>query len=260
MSATEEPVAEHKPERAPSRDAPEDEPAERESWHKRLKLKLASKIGDLLAATIARLQALKARFPGADDESEERPRAKPAHPAPPPEAAAPTAATAAQPHRLRNVAILAGLVLASCALGAGGAYSLLSRLLKDQSLAIEGHEQEIRTFQLEDQEKGKKLAEVLRQLEAEQKLRTEMEMRLVEAEQKRLVAEAAASMPKAEVARQEPAALPGPAARAEPAPETKPSGRPSRASSFGPPGSGNCSLAGSDPTALRRCIDAYNRK
>lgn len=262
MSETEEAAAEHKPGHAPARHEPEADSAARESWHKRLKNRLASGLARVLAAIIARLQATRTRLGAEDEESEERPRGKPHAPPAKETVASATVSEAgpAKPHKLRNALIMLSLILVAAGAGAGAAYSLLSRLLKDQSLAIDSHEQEIRTFQLEEQEMGKKLAEALRQLEAEQKLRTDMEMRLVEAEQKRVAVEAGTKPLAAEAPKAEPSTKAQPPVQKEAETEPKLVGRPSKASSFKPPATANCSLAGSDPAALRRCIDEYNRK
>lgn len=264
MSATEGQDTEHKPDHAPARDAREDEAPASESWYKRLRHRLASKLAKALMAVISRLQALNSRLGGGEGESEDRHRAKAAHPSPPKEEAAPAPTaetTAKKPHKVRKALIFLFLILGSGGLGAGAAYTLLSRLIKDQSLAIDNHDQEIRVFQLQEQEQGKKLAEVLRQLEAERKLRTDMETRLVEVEQKRIAAEASAKTIMAEPARPQPSARPEQAVQKDEAQSAKAAARPpSKASSFKPPGTANCSLAGSDPATLRRCIDEYNRK
>lgn len=263
MSASEENAADDKRGHPSPRDAREDEPVSAESWRKRLRHKLASKLAQILAAAIARLQALKAHLGEGEQESEERPRAKPLPPSPskveiPP---APEADTSTKrPHKFRNLLIVILLILASGGIGAGTAYSLLSRLLRDQSLAIDSHEQDIRGFQLEEQEQAKKLAEMLRQLETERKLRTDMEARLVEAEQQRLAAEARPKQTNTEVARSEPAGKGEPHSQKGPEIDVKIVGRPSKATTFRPPTAGNCNLAGSDPSALRRCVEEYNRR
>jgi len=265
LNAAEESSADDKRGHPPARDTPEDEPASAESWRKRLKHRLASTFAKMLMAAIARLQALRARLGEGEDESEERPRAKTAHPLPPkvevPPPPPPVAeAHGKKPHKFRNLLIIFLLILVSGGIGTGVAYSFFSRLLRDQSLAIDSHEQELRGFQLEEQEQGRKLAEVIQQREAERKLRTDMEARLVEAEQRRLAAEAGAKQANIEPAKPQLSAKPDQHPEKEPETDTKIVGRPSKASTFRPPATKNCSLAGSDPASLRRCIDEYNRK
>ena len=266
MSATEEVAAEDRPGHSAKRDEPEGDAVSKPAWHKRLRQGLAAKLGRMVAGLIARLERLKGRLGGGGDESEERPRSRPAPPPPPKEEAAPAVHAEAGPkksHKLRNVLLVVLLVLAAAGLGAGAAHTMLSRLLKDQSLAIEAHEQEMRGLQLQEQESAKKMAEVLRKLEAEQKLRSDMEARLVEAERQRQAAEATAKQhvseaPKPELAvKKELQAVPQVKKEAEIA--VSPAGRPSKASSFRPP-TVNCNLAGSDPASLKRCIEDYNRK
>ncbi len=264
MSATEEHAGEQETGHTLRRDDPEDESAPKESWFKRLKRGLGSGMGGILGAMIAKLQGLKGRFQSGDDEDEERPRGKPVHLPPPlPRVEAVPASPEAgprKPSKLRNALIVFALLLLAGGLGAGASYTLFSRMLKDQSLTIEGHEQEVRAFQLQEQEHGKKLAEALRELQAEQKLRADMEARLVDAEQRRLAAEASAKAPSAPIAAAPIAVKPEQAAPADAGAEAKVTVRPSKASSFRPPTTANCSLASSDPATLRRCIDDYNRK
>ena len=264
MSATEEQSGEKETGHTLRRDDPEDESAPKESWLKRLKRGLGSRLGGILGAMIAKLQGLKGRFQPSDDEDEARPRGKPVHlPPPPPKVEVSPASTEAgprKPNKLRNALIVCALLLLAGGLGAGASYTVFSRMLKDQSLAIEGHEQEVRAFQLQEQEQGKKLAEALRVLQAEQKLRVDMEARLVDAEQKRLAAEASAKALGTPNSTPPIVAKPEQAAPADSATEAKVTVRPSKASSFRPPTTANCSLASSDPVTLRRCIDEYNRK
>lgn len=263
MSAVEENAADDKRSHPPAHDAPEDEPDKAESWLKRLKHRLASKLAKMLGSAIARIQGWKARLGESEEASEDRPRAKVAHPAPPKVEIPPAAEvepSAKKPHKLRNVLIVIVLILASGGVGAGAAYSLLSRLLKDQSLAIESHEQEVRASQLNEQEQGKKLAEMLRELEAERKLRSDMEARLVDVEQGRLAAEARQKQTNTEVAKSESPGKPDVHPQKEAEIDLKVVGRPSKASTFRPPAAGNCNLAGSDPAALKRCVEEYNRK
>ncbi len=266
MSATEEVAAEDKPGHSARRDEPEGDSVSKVAWHKRLRQGIAAKLGRMVAGLIAKLERLKGRLGGGDEESEERPRARPAPPPPPKEEAAPAVHTELGPkksHKLRNVLLVVLLALASAGLGAGAAHTMLSRLLKDQSLAIESHEQELRGFQLQEQESAKKMAELLRKLEAEQKLRADMEARLVEAERQRQAAEATAKQPVSQVQKPELAVKKElqavPQVKKEPDIAVSPAGRPSKASSFRPP-TVNCNLAGSDPAALKRCLDDYNRK
>jgi len=263
VSAAEEDSADDKRSHPSAHDAQTDEPAKAEGWRQRLKHRLVSKLAGMLGSAIARIQGLKARLGEGKDEEEERPRAKLAHPAPPKveTPAAPVAEPSAKkPHKLRNILIVIMLILAAGGIGAGAAYSLLSRLLKDQSLAIESHEQDVRAFQLNEQEQGKKLAELLRELEAERKLRVDMEARLVDAEQRRLAAEANSKTTSTEAAKSAPPGKPDAHPQKEAEIDLKVVGRPSKAATFRPPTAGNCNLAGSDPAALKRCVEEYNRK
>lgn len=249
-----------------TREGMEDEPVTKVGWFKRLKGSLTSRLTGGLVAAITRLQGLKTRLGGGDDESEDRSRARPPHPAPRPES--PPSVTPEQsqkkPGQFRKFLTFAVLIIASLGLGAGGAYTFFSKLLKDQSLAIDNHEQEIRAFQLEELEQEKKMADLLRKLETEQKLRADMETRLVEVEQQRLAAEAKLKSvaPEVSVGKVElPRNVEHPATKKETEPDTKAVvSRPSKASTFRPPANGNCNLAGSDPASLKRCIEDYNRK
>lgn len=269
MSTTNEsPDAEHDARRE-SEETPEE--ASKDRWTTRLKHKLSTGIATGLARMIAALERLKSRF-GEDVASpDERPRkASPhasakaeSHPAP-----APVAEAAPKSHKVRNVLI--GLLVASgcAALGAGGAYSLFSRVLKDQSIAIDSHEQEIKAFQAQEQEQSKKLADLIHRLETEQKLRGDMETHLVEAEQHRLAAEeqlkqAGSQAGKPQLSVQASGAAPQASGKPSLGAAAESMQRPSKASTFKPPTAtrtSNCSLAGSDPAALARCIEEYNRK
>lgn len=264
MSATEEFPAEERRSSPSNRDALEDEPVAKDGWLKRLKTSLGSRLASILTAAIARLQSLKGRLGGDVDEDDPHLRARLVHQAAKIDTHTPVA-VAAKPlekrsHRLRAFILLTLLVLCSVALGAGVAYTFFIRLLKDQSVAMEAHEQDIRGFQLEEQEKEKRLAEMLHKLETEQKLRADMEARLVDVEQQRLAVEAKLKKGVAEPIKIETRQIdqtPTAEAQIVAKPVTN---RPSKASTFRPPSTSNCNLAGSDPATLKRCIEEYNRK
>lgn len=269
MSASEERPDDHR-EPLRSRVASEDASVPAERWYTALKRRIGLKVAAILGRLIASLERLNARLGAVDEDSEQRPRHKTAaHPAPAVTKVeeSPPVEVKKKSHRLRNAFSVLLVILLSAGIGAGVTYTLFSRMLKDQSTALDSHEQDIHSFQLEEKEQSAKLSEWMKKFESEQKLLTEMEARLVAAEQQRVTAEAKlkqlqTEVPKAQVSHPPSAQGAEQPAKALPGVSTEVVQRPSKASTFRPPSgkTGNCNLAGSDPAALTRCIEEYNRK
>ena len=196
----------------------------------------------VLAAGIAFLQRFKQRFKGSADDEEETEGRRDVKPA-----AEQQAETAPAPRRrLRSFLVMLGVGLLAGGLSMGAAYSLLSKVLKDQSAKLESQQQDLSALQLQEQAQSVKLAELMKKLDVEQMKRLEAEKKLAEIDVKRL-----------ETAAKEGAALP------QQESEVTRSLRPSRSSTFRPPAPAkviDCNVLGGDPAALKRCLDEFNRK
>ena len=232
---------------------PEDPPGAIESGGKRppgrLRRSVQARFIALLAAAIALLERLKRRAGGAAEEEYD---ARPHHPkaAPPPQE--PVEALPPRRHRLRNFLLVLGVLMLTGLLGTGVSYRLFSKMIRDQAAKIESQQQDITSYQLEEQQQADKIAGIMRMLDAERARRQDAEKRLAE-----LAAKAAEAAPKEQ------------ASAAEPAKEQR-SGttnatkaiRPTRAATVKPTTAAkvtSCTLVDGDVEALKRCLRGFDR-
>lgn len=240
-AATKSSADRRKPER--DDDAHGDPSALDKRWHQRFKRFLKTRQANIFAAGKTFLKRFGSRSGVAKEPEDTR------HVEPSATAQATTDAPAVPRRRLRRFLILLGLVLLAGGLGMGIAYSLLSKVVKDQGTKLESQRQEIITFQLQEQAQAVKLADLLKKFESEQKKCLEAEKQLSEIAQKGPDAEATNS-----------AAQPAKAQQNREKSSGTRSLMPSSSSTFSPPKLVDCNVAASDPGALKRCLDSLNRK
>ena len=150
------------------------------------------------------------------------------------------------PSRLRQILICVMLMLVTAIVAMTFAYSLLSKVLSDQSEKIRNKMEEISAYNLENQEKATRIAELMKELDRQRAKLSEANNRLQESPEKE-------SAPVSKAAKQD--APKSAAARTS---------QPSQTATFKPSApakTGNCELTvgGDSADALKRCLDNYNR-
>ncbi|OIR03064.1 hypothetical protein GALL_148420 [mine drainage metagenome] len=229
---------------------PEDPPGAAESSgkrpHGRLRRSVQARFIALLTAAIARLERLKRRAGGAEEEEYD---ARPHHPKATPLPQEPVEALPPRRHRLRNFLLVLGILVLTGLLGTGISYRVFSKMIRDQAAKIESQQQDITSYQLEEQQQADKIAGIMRMLDAERGRRQDAEKRLAE-----LAAKAVEAAPKDK------------ASAAEPAKERR-SGtakaiRSPRDATFKPTTAAkatSCTLVDGDVEALKRCLKGFDR-
>lgn len=220
--------------------------------HGRVKQALKAGTVAVLATLIASLERLKSRAGGQTEGREEAREDKGAsrHAAEPKKA---VEATLPLPRsRLRRVLTDVMLILVAAIIGMSFAYRLLSKVLSDQSEKIRIQMEEIKAYNLENQEKATHIAELMKEVDMQRAKLIEAEKRLSETvgkppepESRAKDTEPRKQAPKIAIAK---------------------TVQPSQASTFKPASApaktGNCDLLAGDQSAeaLKRCLDNFNRK